>query len=443
MSVALAVLAGCGSAGHGDDGGTVGGVAGTGGSASGTGGAMGSGGATGSGGGAGVGGGAAGGGTGGGFDAGALLPDGGRPSAAEETAFNQAKADFDARHYTAALAEFQAFLVTYPDGAYADQATFYLGRCQYALTPPDYQGAIATWRSLLTTFLQSGLLSEAQYWIGRAYFQAGDYATARTELQQQLALYPHSPYEAAVGVYLARCDFETRAFAAAQQALTQLLSSFPTSPLVPEMLYWRGRAQWEQQAFVAAKADFDDLLARFVTHPLADNASYWADRCLFSQALLPAPVVTWPATVAAFSATETAWPASNVRDLVVHYLGRAYFHQGDFANALTTLTRQLTVWPTLPSSWGGHFWRGRTYLAQAVPDVASAIADFDVVIATGAASAWYDNAFEWKARAQAGAGRCADAAATYAAMKAAVPTSPILASTCARVLTSCPAQVCP
>lgn len=364
---------------------------------------------------------------------------------AEQRAYDQAKADFDAQRYPAALAEFQAFLGTYGGGALADLATFYLGRSKYEQTPPDYAGAIATWRGLLSAFPASNLLPSAQYWIGRAYFQSGNYVTARAELQKQLATYPANDSRDWVGVYLARCDFETGGFAATEQSLTDLIASFPNSVVLPQMFYWRGRARWEQQSFSNAQTDFDAVVTRFSMNPLADNASYWSGRSLFSQALLaPTPTpATWSATIASLSGTDMTYPASNVRDLVVEYLGRAYWHSGDFANALSTFNRQLMVWPNLPSNWAGHYWRGRTLLSQAVPDGARAIADFDVVINTGSTSLWYGNSFEWKARTQAALSQCPDAAATYSAMKAAVPASAALAQTCTSVKALCPAQVCP
>ncbi len=375
--------------------------------------------------------------------------DGGTASAAEQNALDAAKADFDARRYSAALAEFQAFLGTYPHSSLADQATLYVGRCKYEAAPPDYAGAIAVWKSMLTSFPQSAALPEARYWIGRAYFQSKDFATARVELQAQLSTSPNNAFADVVGVYLARCDFETASganpagFASAQAALTQLLSQFPTSGWRADMLYWRGRCQWEQKAFAAAKADFDQITSQFRTSALADNASYWADRCLFSQASLATPTVTWAAAAAAFAATEASFPASNVRDLVANYLGRSQFQNLDYPTARATFDRQLTVWPTLPSSWSGHYWRGRTLLMLATPDRTGAIADFQAVIDTGTTSSWYDNAFQWKAKTQADLALCADAATTYAAMKSAVPSSPVRASTCTYVLAKCPAQVCP
>lgn len=369
-------------------------------------------------------------------------------SPAEQAAFDAAKADYIGLRYSAAQAEFQAFLATYPRSSLGDKASFYLGRCKYEAAPsPDYAGAIAVWKAMATAFPQSPLLPEAQYWVGRAYFQNNDYANARTELSRQLATYPNNAFSDVVGLYLARCDFETAQFAAAQARLTQLLAVVPASPWSADMLYWRGRSQWSQQAFVAARADFDRLTGQYAMSVLADNASYWAGRCLFSQASLAPPTATWADTVAAFDRTYTTYPMSNVRDWVLHYKGRAQFENLAFPAALDSLNLQLNMWSNLPSRWAGHYWRGRVSLKTATPDTVGALADFDAVIAMGGSSVWYGAAFEWKARTQADLGLCdgtSSASSTYLAMKAAFPPpSPSLARTCAYVLTKCVAQICP
>jgi TolA-binding protein len=388
--------------------------------------------------------------------------------------------------WTSALSDFTTVVAAFGKGSTAPEAQYWLGRTHFA------KGNLAKGRGTVP----GDTLAKAEL------------ASADIELKKQLSTYPTTPpngWIPDVSVYLGRTHFEQAAYAtdkvaAYTVAVNDLLPLLGTSALIrDEANYWYGRALQElglahettaPPDYAAAKTQLDAAVAQLQkfqgdvtlsTSKLADNASYWVGRCLFSladllkvQAAVAADFANAQAAFAAAQAqlvsTTKMFVTSNVLDLVQVYLGRAQFEQGVcaqaqgatatslYAGAQTAFTDYFANFKTvLSSTAGAHYWRGRTYQAQANPT--QAITEFNAVVSgwdyagiatptKPATTSWWDHAQDGLVRASsdlATTTSCAGAQTAYDALKAAIPTDPLLASACTYMQGAgrCPGNVCP
>ena len=110
--------------------------------------------------------------------------------AAEKVSYQAAFDLLKAGQYDQATAAFQKHLATYPEGAYADNA---------------------------------------QYWLGEAYYVNKAFADARTAFQRVLDKYPQSRKVPDALLKLGYCDYELKDIPAAKSALKQVTSKYPDS----------------------------------------------------------------------------------------------------------------------------------------------------------------------------------------------------------------------
>ena len=110
--------------------------------------------------------------------------------AAEKVSYQAAFDLLKAGQYDQATAAFQKHLATYPEGAYADNA---------------------------------------QYWLGEAYYVNKAFTDARTAFQRVLDKYPQSRKVPDALLKLGYCDYELKDIPAAKIALKQVTSKYPDS----------------------------------------------------------------------------------------------------------------------------------------------------------------------------------------------------------------------
>lgn len=109
---------------------------------------------------------------------------------AEQRAYDAALDQFKGGNYTAAVANFQAFVRANPRSPLAPSAMYWAGNAQYALK--DFRGAIVTQRQLLAAYPDSQKVPDAMLNIASCQVELGDVAGARRTLEDVVAKYPLS-----------------------------------------------------------------------------------------------------------------------------------------------------------------------------------------------------------------------------------------------------------
>lgn len=105
--------------------------------------------------------------------------------------YQSALRTFNARSYEKAISMFNDCIKQYPEGAYADNARFWIGECHYALG--DFASAIASFTHVFD-FKNSPKADDAQFKIGLSYLKMGQPAMAKEELRKVIDRYPASEY---------------------------------------------------------------------------------------------------------------------------------------------------------------------------------------------------------------------------------------------------------
>jgi tol-pal system protein YbgF len=91
---------------------------------------------------------------------------------------------------TEAVAALRAFLTTYPQHEYADNAQYWLGEAFYA--NQDYQHALLEFRATIETYPRGNKVPDALLKVGYCYAALGQADKARAVLEQVVNLYPKS-----------------------------------------------------------------------------------------------------------------------------------------------------------------------------------------------------------------------------------------------------------
>jgi len=114
----------------------------------------------------------------------AAPPIAGDPDQAYSAAFNSLKAG----KYQDAVAQFNNFLVTYPDSPRADSAQYWLGEAYYV--NKQFDQAINEYQKLVAAYPSSQKVSQAMLKIGFCQQEMGQTEQARATLQEVLQRYP-------------------------------------------------------------------------------------------------------------------------------------------------------------------------------------------------------------------------------------------------------------
>ena len=109
---------------------------------------------------------------------------------AEQRSFDAALAQLRANDFRNAVAAFQAFLLQYPQSAYAPGALYWIGTSQFQLK--DWKAAIAGLGDFVARHPEHPRVPEAMLNLGFAQIEAGDRRTARRTLETLVARHPES-----------------------------------------------------------------------------------------------------------------------------------------------------------------------------------------------------------------------------------------------------------
>jgi len=120
------------------------------------------------------------------------VPAAARPvdAAAEQRAYDAALELFKRGDYPGAIAGFTSFVRTYPRGALAPSAQYWIGNAHFARR--DYRAAITAQRALIAGYPDSNKVPDALLNIASAQSELGDNAGARRTLEEIVAKHPQS-----------------------------------------------------------------------------------------------------------------------------------------------------------------------------------------------------------------------------------------------------------
>ncbi len=90
--------------------------------------------------------------------------------------------------YQQSITEFEAFIKTYPNSKYADNAQYWLGEANYVSR--EYKKALADFERLIARFPDSTKIPGAKLKIGYVYFELKNWSAANEALQNVVKLYP-------------------------------------------------------------------------------------------------------------------------------------------------------------------------------------------------------------------------------------------------------------
>jgi len=94
----------------------------------------------------------------------------------------------------------------------------------------DYKGAIADFKAFLKTWPDSALAPNAQYWIGYAYYGLKDYKTSLAHQQKLVVAYPASNKVPDAMLNIATNQIALNKLPAARKTLEQLIAKYPGTP---------------------------------------------------------------------------------------------------------------------------------------------------------------------------------------------------------------------
>ncbi len=84
--------------------------------------------------------------------------------------------------YTEAVNQFQIFLITYPSGAYADNAQYWMGEAYYVSR--DFKASIVEFIKIINAYPKSPKIADAHLKIGFSYFELKDWSNAKLHLEK-------------------------------------------------------------------------------------------------------------------------------------------------------------------------------------------------------------------------------------------------------------------
>jgi tol-pal system protein YbgF len=108
-----------------------------------------------------------------------------------EGAYQKAYGTFKKGDYPIALKLFEAFLRTYPQSEYADNAQYWIGECYHQ--QGDYERAILEYEKVLTKYPNGDKVPSALLKEGFAFLNLGDRVDAKLLFLKVIKEYPQSP----------------------------------------------------------------------------------------------------------------------------------------------------------------------------------------------------------------------------------------------------------
>ena len=238
--------------------------------------------------------------------------------------------------------DFRAAFDADPQGVFADNARYYVGRVLYE--QGRYADAVTALASFEDDFPSSTYLDNARYYRGRALYAQGLYAEAIAVFELVRAD-TASFYADRATYYVARSHYETAKlsglttdYEAARAVFESLLATYPSSNYVDNTLYYLGRIDYAEGLYADAVARFESVLAAAPT-PFEDNAQYFLGLSHYRMGQL----VTARSDLVSL---QTTYPSSLYVDNAYYWIVVIDVDRGDCASAQQTLNDLVAYDPT-------------------------------------------------------------------------------------------------
>ena len=105
----------------------------------------------------------------------------------ETEAYRAAYGLVRSQQFDGAIAAFDTFLQSYPDGRYAANAHYWLGELYLVITPQDLEASRQAFTLLLREYPDNSKVPDALYKLGKVYFLKGNSTKAREYLERVIA----------------------------------------------------------------------------------------------------------------------------------------------------------------------------------------------------------------------------------------------------------------
>jgi len=108
----------------------------------------------------------------------------------EQDAYQSAFGFLKQGRYDEALPALKAFLISYPQSEFADNAQYWLGETYYVMR--RYDLAIAEFSKIIQLYPSSAKVADAYLKVGFSYFEIQDWTNARKALERVVSQFPES-----------------------------------------------------------------------------------------------------------------------------------------------------------------------------------------------------------------------------------------------------------
>jgi len=113
------------------------------------------------------------------------------PSSSYRARYENARSEYESRHYSAAINLFEELLAEFPNNSYADNCQYWIGESYYGLG--NYTKAITAFEKVFT-FPNSNKNDDAQLKLGMCYLRMNEKERAKEEFERLINHYPQSEY---------------------------------------------------------------------------------------------------------------------------------------------------------------------------------------------------------------------------------------------------------
>ena len=257
------------------------------------------------------------------------------PDLTDEELFQSALADYDARRFAEAQAQFDRLLAEFPGSDRHDNAGYLAGRCRYALL--DFDGAITTLVEMRDAHPDSPFAGSAAYFTGRSRFRLGSFAAAVPDFRAAVDVDPQGTFADNASYYAGRSEYEAGQLAAAISDLGGFEQGFPDSSYVDNARYYLGRAHYDGAAYPAAIDAFISVLD-VAGSAYADNAQFMIGRSNHQLGQLDVALADYQAVVADY-------PGTLLGDNALYFAITIHVDRLDCAAAATTLGQLEAAYP--------------------------------------------------------------------------------------------------
>lgn len=249
-----------------------------------------------------------------------------------------------------ALARYQTYLTTIPNGPYTELAAFRTATCHFAMEKHDDMANI--FEQFITNFPASPLVAEALYYIGWNLERKKDYEKAITYYERMLVSCPEeSPRPSSPGAdaaedaahfnklkedtrfRLALCYYNTKRYPEASEAFYEIFSQITTDPspekeIPEEVLLWLG------EYFANEKNEYSKAVPIYNRLLDENPASKWAERCLYRLGEWHGKLGEWKESILRYERMLNDFPNSELATFARLGTAEAYENLKEFPESI-------------------------------------------------------------------------------------------------------------